>query len=37
MQAIKSLSAIAIGLFSATPSLADSFAPRSFGYVTAHM
>jgi hypothetical protein len=32
MKAIRLLLTIAVGLVGATPSLADSFAPRSFGY-----
>jgi hypothetical protein len=32
MKAVQLLSAIAISLIGATPSSADSFAPRSFGY-----
>jgi hypothetical protein len=32
MKAIQLLSTIAVGLIGATPSLADSFAPRSLGY-----
>jgi hypothetical protein len=32
MKAIRLLLTIAVGLVGATPSLGDSFAPRSFGY-----
>jgi hypothetical protein len=32
MKGVQLLSTIAAGLIGVTPSLADSFAPRSFGY-----
>jgi hypothetical protein len=32
MKGLRLLLTIAVGLIAATPSLADSFAPRSFGY-----